>query len=88
MDFSKQMDAINNSNFFNASGLASILSFFGLNAINIAQWADINVILLVCIGFFSLAFSIMKVYREYLETKRLKKQMKKEDKKEEDNDAW
>jgi hypothetical protein len=79
MNFSEQMDALNNSSFFNASGLATVLSFFGLNAINIARWADINIILLVCIGAASLGFTLMKMYREWLETKRLKRQIREEE---------
>lgn len=78
MNLSVKMDALHSSNFFNASGLATVLSFFGLNAIRIASLADINLIMLICIGFFSLVFTIMKMYREWLETQRLKRKIKEE----------
>ena len=80
MNFSARMDALHENTLFNASGLATILSFFGLNAINIVQWANVNVILLVIIGLASLGFTIMKMYREFLLTKKLKRQIKKEEK--------
>jgi hypothetical protein len=78
MNFSKTMDALNESSLFNASGLATVLSFFGLNAANFAKIADINIILLVIIGFLSLGFTIMKMYREFLLTRRLKADIKKD----------
>jgi len=70
------MDALNSNNLFNASGLAAILSFFSINVMNVAHWASVNIVLLVFIGITSLIFGIMKIYHQYLVTKRFKKRNK------------
>lgn len=76
MNISIKMETLHNNSLFNVGGSASILSFFGLNTLNWANLASINAILIVCIGVFSLVFTGMKIYHQYLVTKKLKKKDK------------
>ena len=74
MDFTVKMEALNSNSLFNASGLASIFSYLGLNIISWARIANINAVVLVFIGLVSLGFSLMKVYQQYLETRKFKRE--------------
>lgn len=72
------MDTLNNSPLFNAGGLATVFSYFGINLTNFMKLTDINLLVIISIGVLSALFTAMKMYHQWLITKRLKKQIKEE----------
>ena len=72
------MDALNNNPLFNAGGVASLFSYFGINITNLVKLTNVNMIVVISIGVISILFTIMKMYHQWLITRRLKKTIREE----------
>lgn len=64
------MNELSGSSAFNTGGVATILSFFGLNL------ADVNLYITFGVGIVSLLWIIMRVYLTYIQTKEAKRKIK------------
>ena len=81
--FEHSMETLGSNSLFNASGLATVLSFLTMRILQVLSLADIEATITIAVGGIGVIWGLMRVYLTYLETKKFKRDNpeKKENKK-------